>query len=203
MILVNRSQFGLLDFSIGSMRHCNNSRSIGGTPMMMNAAKYSAGDVLRDGRRIVIRALRTDDRADLLGAVERTSAQSLYRRFFCARRDFSEKEIEFFVNVDFVNHVALVATVEEENRTAIVGGGRYVAVQPGTAEVAFAVVDEYQGQGIGGALLRHLVAIARKAGLEKLVADVLPDNIPMLKVFEKSGLRCTTTRDRSRHASTR
>jgi hypothetical protein len=40
--------------------------------MMMNAAKYSAGDVLRDGRRIVIRALRTDDRADLLGAVERT-----------------------------------------------------------------------------------------------------------------------------------
>ena len=43
---------------------------------MMNAAKYSAVDVLRDGRRIGIRALRTDDRADLLGAVERTSAQS-------------------------------------------------------------------------------------------------------------------------------
>jgi GNAT superfamily N-acetyltransferase len=125
----------------------------------------------------------------------RTSAQSLYRRFFGARRDFSEKEIEFFVNVDFVNHVALVATVEEGNRTVIVGGGRHVAVQPGTAEVAFAVVDDYQGQGIGGALLRHLVAIAREAGLEKLVAEVLPDNIPMLKVFEKSGLPCTTRRE--------
>jgi len=162
---------------------------------MMNAAKYSAVDALRDGRRIGIRALRTNDRADFLSAVERTSAQSLYRRFFGAKRDFSAKEIEFFVNVDFVNHVALVATVEEGNRTVIVGGGRYVIVQPGTAEVAFAVVDEYQGQGIGIALLRHLVAIARDAGLEKLVAEVLPDNIPMLKVFEKSGLRCTTTRE--------
>ena len=162
---------------------------------MMNAAKYSAVDVLRDGRLIAIRGLRTDDRSDLLGAVERTSAQSLYRRFFGAKRDFSEKEIEFFVNVDFVNHVALVTTVETGDRTVIVGGGRYVIVRPGMAEVAFAVIDEYQGQGIGGALLRHLVAIARGAGLEKLIAEVLPDNIPMLKVFEKSGLRCTTRRE--------
>ena len=158
---------------------------------MINAARYSAVDLLRDGRSIEIRALRTNDRADLLGAVGRTSAQSLYLRFFGAKREFSEKEIEFFVNVDFVNHVALVATVGEGKRTVIVGGGRYVIVQPGTAEVAFAVVDQYHGQGIGRALLRHLVAIARDAALEKLVAEVLPDNIPMLKVFEKSGLRCT------------
>jgi RimJ/RimL family protein N-acetyltransferase len=85
--------------------------------------------------------------------------------------------------------------MEEGNRAMIVGGGRYVIVQPGAAEVAFAVVDEYQGQGIGGALLRHLVAIARNAGLEQLVAEVLPDNVPMLKVFEKSGLRCNVKRE--------
>ena len=68
-------------------------------------------------------------------------------------------------------------------------------VRPGSAEVAFAVVDEYQGQGIGGALMRHLVAIARDAGLEELVAEVLPDNMPMRKVFEKSGLRCNMNRE--------
>jgi RimJ/RimL family protein N-acetyltransferase len=165
-------------------------------PKMMNAANYSAVDLLRNGSQIEIRALRTDDRVDLLGAVERTSAQSLYRRFFGAKRHFSEKEIEFFVNVDFVSHVALVAIVEEGNRTVIVGGGRYVIVQPATtAEVAFAVVDRYQGQGVGGALLRHLAAIARSAGLKELIAEVLPDNIPMLKVFEKSGLGCRTRRE--------
>jgi GNAT superfamily N-acetyltransferase len=70
----------------------------------------------------------------------------------------------------------------------IAGGGRYVVVQPGKAEVAFAVVDQYQGQGIGAALMRHLAAITRGAGLEELIAEVLPDNLPMLKVFQRGGL---------------
>jgi ribosomal protein S18 acetylase RimI-like enzyme len=77
----------------------------------------------------------------------------------------------------------------------IVGGGRYVIVQPGRAEVAFAVIDEYQGQGIGTALMRHLAGIARAAGLKELIAEVLPENVPMLKVFEKSGLHCGTKRE--------
>ena len=49
--------------------------------------------------------------------------------------------------------------------------------RPGAAEVAFVVIDDYQGQGIGAALLRHLAAIARSAGLKELVAEVLPENI--------------------------
>jgi RimJ/RimL family protein N-acetyltransferase len=161
----------------------------------MEAAKYSATEALRDGRRVEIRALRPDDRADLLAAAARTSEQSLYRRFFAVRRSFTEREIAFFLNPDFVNHVALVAVVEESGRPVIVGGGRYVVTQPGRAEVAFAVVDQYQGQGIGAALMRHVAAIARAAGLEELIAEVLPDNIPMLKVFEKSGLRLSTRRE--------
>ncbi len=69
----------------------------------------------------------------------------------------------------------------------IVGGGRYIVVEPEKAEVAFAVVDEHQGQGIGAALLHHLATIARNAGLQELIAEVLSDNTPMLKVFEKGG----------------
>jgi hypothetical protein len=83
------------------------------------------------------------DRADLIAAVGRSSAQSLYRRFFAVKRDFAEPEIEFFLNVDFVNHVALVAVVDESGRPVIAGGGRYIVVEPGKAEVAFAVVDQY------------------------------------------------------------
>ena len=114
--------------------------------MVVEAAKYSAVEELRNGRRVEIRALRPDDRADLLAAVSRTGAESLFRRFFAAKRGFSEKEIAFFLSVDFVNHVALAAVVEEGERPVIVGGGRYIVVQPGKAEVAFAVVDQYQGQ---------------------------------------------------------
>jgi len=128
---------------------------------MLAAAKYSAIEALRDGRRLEIRALGPDDRADLLAAVGRSSGQSLYCRLF-VRRGFTEPEIAFFLNPDFVDHVALVAGVEESARLVIAGGGRYVVVQPGKAEVAFAVVDQYQGK----VLARHLCVISPRLPVE-------------------------------------
>jgi RimJ/RimL family protein N-acetyltransferase len=99
------------------------------------------------------------------------------------------------LNVDFVNHVALVAVLEDDGQQQIVGGGRYIVSQAGTAELAFVVVDQNQGQGIGAALLRHLAILARRAGLELLTAEVLAENTGMLKVFDRSGLRLSKTRD--------
>jgi len=84
---------------------------------------------------------------------------------------------------------------EENGKQSIAGAGRYVVIQPGRAEVAFAVVDEYQGQGAGAALMRNLAAIARQAGLNELIAEVLGSNSAMLKVFERSGLRMSTRRE--------
>jgi RimJ/RimL family protein N-acetyltransferase len=162
--------------------------------VMSDPAMYSAVELLRDGQHVEIRALRLDDRANLLAAVGRTSSQSLYRRFFAVKRGFTEQEIAFFSNVDFVSHVALVAVMEEGGQPLIVGGGRYIIMQPGQAEVAFVVVDQYQGHGIGAKLLHHLAVIARDAGLKELVAEILPDNTSMLKVFERSGLPISTKR---------
>ena len=119
----------------------------------------------------------------------------MYRRFFGAKREFSEKERAFFLNVDFVGHVALVAVVEVAGTAEIAGGGRYIVQPPDTAEIAFVVTDDYQGQGIGAALLGHLAILARDAGLKEFTAEVLPENIPMLKTFEKSGLKMSTKRE--------
>ena len=57
------------------------------------------------------------------------------------------------------------------------------------------VADQYQGQGIGAALLHHLIIVARQAGLKQLIAEVLPENAAMLKVFYQSGLQVTTKRE--------
>jgi hypothetical protein len=76
---------------------------------MLEAGKYSAVELSRNGRRVEIRALRPGDRADLAAAVCRASTQNLYHRFFAVKRSFTEQEIAFFLNVDFVTHVALVA----------------------------------------------------------------------------------------------
>jgi RimJ/RimL family protein N-acetyltransferase len=89
----------------------------------------------------------------------------------------------------------VVAVSEENGQSAIVGGGRYIVVKRGQAEVAFAVVDQYQGQGVGAALMHHLSAIAGAVGLKELIADVLPENVAMLKVFENSGFPIKAVRD--------
>jgi RimJ/RimL family protein N-acetyltransferase len=111
------------------------------------------------------------------------------------KRGFSEKEIAFFMNVDFSNHVALVALADEDGRPVIIGGGRYIVVEPGRAEIAFVVIDAYQGKGIGTLLMRHLAAIARDAGLKELIAEVMPENAAMRKVFNKFGFRPAATRE--------
>jgi len=162
---------------------------------MSQAQNYAVSELLRDGRRVTIRALRPDDEVGLTAAVEGLSAASLHRRFFAVKRNFSDRERDFFLHVDFVNHVALVAETADGPERRIIGGARYVVGSPGSAEVAFAIVDEFQGQGLGTLLMRHLLTIARAAGLNTLVAEVLAENAAMLKVFEKSGLELQTRRD--------
>jgi RimJ/RimL family protein N-acetyltransferase len=161
----------------------------------VDAANFSVNEKLRDGGRVTIRSLQPEDRAAFMAAVAQTGSQSIHRRFFTPRRNFSESETSYFVDVDFVKHVALIAVVEADGGDRIVGGGRYIVGQPGEAELAFMVVDQYQGKGIGKALLRHLIAIGRHGGLRELNADVLADNTAMLKVFERSGFQVGPSRE--------
>jgi RimJ/RimL family protein N-acetyltransferase len=162
---------------------------------MPDVATYAAHEHLRDGSPVKIRALRPEHEADMLAALERASLQSLQRRFFVTKRHFSDKERAFFMDIDFKNHVALVARAEEAGREVLVGGGRYIVFEPGRAEMAFMVVDAWQGRGIGSMLMRHLVKIAREAGIRELTAEVLPENAGMLKVFGKFGFKPAARRD--------
>jgi RimJ/RimL family protein N-acetyltransferase len=162
----------------------------------MNAAEYVATERLRNGASLVVRALQPGDRDEMLAAVGRSSKQTLYRRFFAPKRNFSEREVAFFLNVDFDSHVALAAVLSENGRQVIGGGARYIVSRPGCAEVAFVVDDPHQKLGIATHLIAHLIGIARAAGLDEFVAEVLPENVPMLKVFERCGLAMTTHRER-------
>jgi GNAT superfamily N-acetyltransferase len=141
----------------------------------------------RDNSPVTIRALKPDDRAEFLSALRQCSSQSLYRRLFSPKQRFTEKEIAYFLNVDFRNHVALIATLEEGGRDVIAGGARFIMTQPERAELAFLIIDRYQGRGIGLALMRHLVILARSAGIKELFAEVLAENRFMLNLFQNSG----------------
>ena len=162
---------------------------------MIDAANYLAIETLRDGRTITIRAQRPGDLDGWRAALARTSAETLYHRFFAVKREISEKEARYFLDIDFVKQVALVAVADEDGRPTLIGGGRYIVIEPGKAEASFALIDDYQARSIGSALMRHLVAIGREAEIRELVAEVLSDNYPMLRVFERSGLVMSTRRE--------
>jgi GNAT superfamily N-acetyltransferase len=162
----------------------------------MEPAKYSATETLRDGTLLQVRSLLPSDRAEMLAAIGRSSKETLYRRFFAPKKHFSERELEFFLDVDFKTHVALVAVLWEDGRQVIVGGRRYIVTQAGRAEVAFAIDDAHQKLGIGTYLIAHLISIGRAAGLTEFVAEVLAENVPMLKVFERCGGAMTTRSER-------
>jgi RimJ/RimL family protein N-acetyltransferase len=159
---------------------------------MFDPISYHVAETLNDGREVEIRAQRPEDREALLAAVERASKETLYHRFLVAKRNFSEEEQHFFLDIDFINHVVLVAETIEDGRPVIIGGCRYIVVEPGRAEVAFSVIDAYQKKGLGTALMRRLAAIGREAGLTEFFAEVLSDNVPMMKVFRRSGLAMST-----------
>jgi GNAT superfamily N-acetyltransferase len=155
---------------------------------MIDAANYSALEVLRDGTAMLIRAIRPDDKQRLLQHFNGLSAQSIYYRFFGIKRSLSEDDLARLTELDFVNHVGLAATVQAGDDERFIGVGRYIRTQdPHRAEVAFAVLDEYQGHGIGTLLLKHLARIAQRNGISEFGADVLASNHQMLEVFANSG----------------
>ena len=161
---------------------------------MFDPVSYHVAETLNDGSKVEIRAQRPEDREALLVAVRRASTESLYHRFFVVKRNFRAGRA-FLPRHRLRQPVALVAEAIENGGPVIVGGCRYVVVEPGRAEVAFSVIDAYQKKGLGTALMRCLAAIGREAGLTELVADVLSENVPMMKVFKRSGLAMTAKRE--------
>lgn len=160
--------------------------SMGDTPG--DARQYCADASTLDGLKIRIRAIRPDDQERLHEHFAGLSQRSVYFRFMGLRRDLSAQDLKRLTELDFKNHVGLAATITDDGRERFIGVGRYVrGANPRRAEVAFAVLDAYQGRGIGTLLLTHLALIAREGGVEEFEAEVLADNRQMLEVFAHSG----------------
>lgn len=158
----------------------------------MDASRYAADAVIRDGRCVHLRAIRPDDRQALLDGFHQLTGQSVYFRFLGARQELTEAELRYFTELDFERHVAIVASLEEAGEEKPIGVGRYIltAADPsgGVAELAITIADDYQLHGVGTVLFEQLVCIARLKGIARLTAEVLPCNRVMLDIFRHSGL---------------
>jgi RimJ/RimL family protein N-acetyltransferase len=149
----------------------------------------------RGGERVRIRPVTPDDRRRLLSGFERFSERSRQQRFFGVKVKLTEAELAFFTEVDHHDHEALGAI--DERTGAGVGIARFIRLRPGgpVAEAAVSVVDDWQGRGVGRALLEALVERAREEGVERFEATLLSSNRAMFEAFRRIGAVEVTRRD--------
>jgi acyl-CoA synthetase (NDP forming)/RimJ/RimL family protein N-acetyltransferase len=147
-----------------------------------------AADVLlSDGATVHVRPIRPDDADRIVALHSRFSERTRYLRYFSAYPRIPPRDLERFVVVDHHSREAFVVELGGD----LIAVGRYerLGEHANQAEVAFVVEDAHQGRGIGSVLIEHLIAAAREEGIEAFVADVLPMNQTMLRVFSEAGFQ--------------
>ncbi|MFF5081063.1 GNAT family N-acetyltransferase [Actinoplanes sp. NPDC000266] len=145
----------------------------------------SADVLLSDGTAVHLRQIQPGDAPAIVEFHSRMSDRTRYLRYFSPYPRIPERDLERFVNVDHRDREAFVIVTGPR----IMAVGRYERLGPGSpdAEVAFVVEDAHQGRGIGSVLLEYLAEAARAHGITRFVAEVLPENSGMLRVFSDFG----------------
>jgi RimJ/RimL family protein N-acetyltransferase len=132
---------------------------------------------LPSGVAVVVRPIEPGDKDRLVNGLRQLSLESIRKRFLAAKPSFSRSELRYLTEVDGVNHIALVAVLEDDPEQ-LVAVARCVRLpdRPDTAEMAIVVGDPWQGQGLGRELARRLADAALAAGIRRFAATMLGDN---------------------------
>jgi len=164
---------------------------------MQTVKDFSRKIVLKNGESVILRAIRPDDKVRLIDGFNRLTGKSIYFRFFSNKRKLTSDELRYYTEIDFIDHVAIVATLQELEKEKIIAVGRYIVIEERdnqkVAEIAFIIDDEHQHMGIGTILFENLITIAQNNGISIIVADVLLENRQMLDIFKHSGFKLHST----------
>jgi acetyltransferase len=145
---------------------------------------------LRDGTTATIRPIRPDDAPRLQAGFARLSQETIFFRFMSYVTRLADEEAQRLATVDYDQHMALVASIQEQGEERLIGVARYAKLPkdldqstPDTAELAVIVADDYQGRGLGTMLLERLIAYAQAHGVRKVVGTVHQSNLKMLQIL--------------------
>jgi GNAT superfamily N-acetyltransferase len=144
--------------------------------------------VLASGLPATIFVLRPEHARLVVEGFEHLSLRSRYLRFFTPKAELSPDELWRLMDIDGHERFALGASVRRDSEWVPAAVARFARVhtEPDTAEPALTVVDEFQGLGLGTALYGRLAEAARSRGYRRFVAEVLPENERMLRIFRRA-----------------
>lgn len=148
---------------------------------------YSEDAELDDGSHVRLRVIRASDKEILRAGFERLSPASRYRRFFTSKRSLTDNDLKYLTEVDGTDHFAIGAERIVGGTEEGLGVARFVRLQdePECAEPAIAVVDDWQGKGLGRLLFQRLVAAASERGITRFRSHVLAENEQARNLLEE------------------
>ena len=151
--------------------------------------------ILRDGTTATIRQAHPADSAAMAAFFAGLSRDSQRRRFFSFSQPAAKLIGSFCDDSNPRTCLSLIVLRAAEGGSRIIATGQYVARDDTTAEIAFAVDDNFQGKGIGTLLLERLALLAVRNGFRRFWAITTPENQPMREVFRESGFESSTRMD--------
>jgi len=134
---------------------------------------------------VLIRPIRADDGERLSASHARLSPESRYRRFLSAKPELTGADVRYLIEVDGIDHIALVATQPWLPGQPIVAVARCIRVpgSPDTGEVAIVVADALQRQGVGTRLVSQLAELAVAQGITRFRAMMLSENLGIQRLL--------------------
>ena len=139
------------------------------------------------GLRVVLQPQLPSHRDLYMNALGSLSQEALRTRFFAARLP-PDAVLERLFHIDYIDHVAWVASESADPDARALGIARFIvsADDPTKAEIAITIIDDHQGQGLGRLLVGTLGCVAHARGLATFTALVLTENRAMRAVFDKA-----------------
>ncbi len=156
-------------------------------------AKYRREEILKEGQRILLRAIERGDVPLWRSFISRLSEDTKYLRFHSIPREMTEEDAIRYCTVDYANSFAYVAETGTRQDRKIIGIARYYRLpNRRSAEVAFAIEDPYQKIGLGTKLIEALVDVARENEISIFEANVLGQNSQMMEAFRHYGFHVSS-----------
>ncbi|MGQ9550809.1 MAG: acetate--CoA ligase alpha subunit [Candidatus Bathycorpusculaceae bacterium] len=152
--------------------------------------KYETLWKLRDGRTVLLRPIKPEDEPLWLEMFQNFSEESIRYRFFQILKDTPHEVRVRYCNIDYDREIAIVAETSEEGRRKILGVTR-LSIDPDgkSGEIAFILVDKWQGLGLGTKMVDYVIEIAKDIGIETIYAIMLPDNYRAVNLTRKMGFK--------------
>ena len=142
-------------------------------------------------RRITLRPIRPDDGAQHLAFLEKLDPIDIRMRVFYSRRTIEPSELARLTQIDYEREMAFIAVAPTADGGEETLGVVRAATDPDNRDAEFGIIvrSDLKGSGLGGRLMRKIIATLRERGTQRLVATVLRENDRMLALARALGFR--------------